>query len=102
MPRKTVSEEDKIQFNELYLKYGTYAEVARQTGFSASTVRRYIVSNYVPQETLDEIKIKFTKNIDDLKPKFDFPKSLQEWQLLFEYTEEEKQEIEELRKEINI
>lgn len=102
MPRKTVSEEDKIQFNELYLKYGTYAEVARQTGFSASTVRRYIVSGYVSQDTLDEIKIEFTKDIEHLKPKFDFPKSLQEWQKIFEYTEEEKQEIEELRKEITI
>ena len=102
MPRKTVSEEDKIQFNELYLIHGTYAEVARQTGFSASTVRKYIVNNYVSQEKLEDIKNIFDADIADLKPKFDFPKSLKEWQELFLYTEEEKQEAEELRKEILI
>lgn len=102
MPRKTVTENDKIQFNELYLQYGTYAEVARQTGFSASTVRRYIVDNYVSKETLEEVKNVFHEDIKDLKPKFDFPKSLKEWQELFLYTEEEQQEAEELRKEILI
>ena len=43
MARHTVTDNDKIQFNELYLQCGTYAEVARRTGFSASTVKRYII-----------------------------------------------------------
>ena len=102
MPRKTVTENDKIQFNELYLQYGTYAEVARQTGFSASTVRKYIVNNYVSKEKIEEVKNVFYEDIADLRPTFDFPKSLREWQELFLYTKEEKEETEELRKEILI
>ena len=102
MPRRTVTENDKIQFNELYLKHGTYAEVARQTGFSASTIRKYIVDNYVSVESIAEIENKFEEDIKNLKPKFDFPKSLKEWQELFEWTKEEKEECEELRKEILI
>ena len=40
---KRVTEDDKILFNTLYLKLGTYSGVAKETGFSASTVKKYIV-----------------------------------------------------------
>ena len=102
MPRRTVQESDKIQFNELYLKYGTYAEVARQTGFSASTVRRYIVPNYVSQDILEDLKVEFAGDLQNLGPKLPYPKTAQDWQNLFLMSEEEKEEIEELRKEIGI
>lgn len=39
---KQVTNEDKITFHRLYAKYGSYAAVARETGFSASTVARHI------------------------------------------------------------
>lgn len=57
-----VTESVKIEFNELYLKYKTYAEVARQTGFSASTVKKYIIPNFVSREN-----IKFTKFKGEIK-----------------------------------
>lgn len=47
MARKVTIEDIKL-FNELYYKHKTYAEVARQTGWSASTVSKYIDKNYVP------------------------------------------------------
>lgn len=47
MARK-VTVEDIKQFNELYYKYKSYAEVARQTGWSAGTVSKYVDKNYVP------------------------------------------------------
>ena len=34
-----VTNEDIVRFNELYAKLKTYAAVARETGFSASTVK---------------------------------------------------------------
>ena len=47
MARK-VTNEDIKQFNELYYRYKSFAEVARQTGWSASTVSKYIDKNYQP------------------------------------------------------
>lgn len=41
-----VTTEDIIRMNELYLKFHTYAAVARETGFSASTVSKYVNKNY--------------------------------------------------------
>ena len=35
-------------FHALYEKHGTYAEVARRTGFSASTIRRYVGMGKMP------------------------------------------------------
>jgi DNA invertase Pin-like site-specific DNA recombinase len=56
-----VTEQDKIQINELYLELKTYAAVARETGFSPSTVKKYIIPNYISQ---NDIKITpFNKNI---------------------------------------
>ena len=46
MARK-VTEEDKILMNELYLKLKTYAAVARETGFSPTTVKRYIIQKKI-------------------------------------------------------
>ena len=37
-----VTNEDILRINELYYKHKTYAEVARQTGFAASTVKKYV------------------------------------------------------------
>lgn len=43
-----VTQEDKIKFNQLYYETKNYAEVSRRTGFSASTIRKYVDKNYVP------------------------------------------------------
>lgn len=51
---KRVTPEDIIQINSLYYKYKNKAEVARQTGWSSSTVSKYIDKNYKP---IDETKI---------------------------------------------
>ena len=93
-----VTKEDQIRMNELYLKYKTYAEVARQTGFSPSTVKKYIIPNFIPESQI-EIK-KFTGVLPNNF--IQLPKSLKEWARLLELTEEEKLEIEEVRKEILI
>lgn len=47
--RRTVNEEDIIQMNEAYLLCGTYSGAAKATGWSASTVKKYIISGYASQ-----------------------------------------------------
>lgn len=52
MAIKRVTPEEVKEFYRLYEVYGTYAEVARQTGRSASTVSRYL-----SQKKLSSLKI---------------------------------------------
>lgn len=46
---RRVTPADIIEFHRLYAKHGTYAEAARYTDFSASTVRKYIKLENVPK-----------------------------------------------------
>ena len=46
-----VTNEDILRINELYYKYKTYAEVSRQTGFAASTIKKYVIPNWEPAKT---------------------------------------------------
>lgn len=39
---KRITPEEVIRFNQLYAKYGNFADVARETGRSASSVARYV------------------------------------------------------------
>lgn len=43
---KRITEEQKVQINILYLKYKTYAAVAREMGISAGTVKKYVVKDF--------------------------------------------------------
>ena len=43
-----VTPDDILQINTLYLELKTYAAVARKTGFSAGTVKKYIIPNFTP------------------------------------------------------
>lgn len=42
MAGKRITPQEVIEFHRLYKQYGSYAEVARRTGRSASSVRRYV------------------------------------------------------------
>ena len=50
-----VTADDIKKMNQLYFKYKSYAETARQTGFSASTVSKYVDKNWKP---IDETRRK--------------------------------------------
>ena len=55
--RKRVSPAEAIEFYRLFEKYGSYAEVARITGRSASTIGRYISGKGIPnalQHAIDQ------------------------------------------------
>ena len=56
-----ITNEDILRINELYYKHKTYAEVARQTGFSASTVKKYVTPGWKPVETQNIVKFDMSK-----------------------------------------
>ena len=92
---RRVTDRDIKLMNELYVKYGTYAAVAREVGFAPSTVKRYITPNYQPvvasnikRVTIEEM---MNRSIADY-----LDKGLME---MFELSEEEFQALEELAKE---
>lgn len=92
-----VTSEDILRMNEIYYKTHVFAEVARQTGFSASTVRKYVDVNWKPIE--NENIIKFDMN--DL-PEFNTTcfKGIENYGDLCVLTEREQDEMKELLKEL--
>ena len=92
-----VSPEDIIKFNDLYLELKTYAGVARETGFSASTVKKYIIKDYTPVEK--KKKKKFSGDLPEFVPET-FRK--QDWGSFLDMTEAEYDEVKELWKEMSL
>lgn len=92
-----VTQEDIINFNNLYLKLQTYAAVARETGFSASTIKKYIIPGYQPAE-IKQIK-KFTGELPDVDYTI-FRKK--DWAEFIQLSDEEVKEIEEFWEELVI
>lgn len=50
-----VTEEMKVQINELYLQLGVKSHVAKQLGISSSTVTKYLIPNYVSIKNQQQI-----------------------------------------------
>ena len=94
-----VTSEDILRMNEIYYKTHVFAEVARQTGFSASTVRKYVDVNWRP--VVSENIIRF--EMDDL-PEFDTTcfKGIDNYGDLCVLTEHEQEEMKELWKELAV
>lgn len=92
-----VTSEDILHMNEIYYKTRVFAEVARQTGFSASTVRKYVDTKWKPVEQ---------KNIRrftlELLPEFDRSifKEVDNYGDLCVLSDHEQQEIRELWEEL--
>ena len=94
---KRVTQEDIIKINELYLKLKNKAAVARETGFSASTVSKYIIADYKPAAAIE--KKKFTGEL----PEFDeMIFMIDDWTPLLEISDAEMDEICELWGELNL
>ena len=88
-----VTQEDIIKINELYLQHKTYAAVARETGFSATTVKKYIIQNFAAVPTTKfEGSTELKTNIFKECP----------WDDLLDLSDKEKEEMEILRKEVNL
>lgn len=84
-----VTPDDILQMNTLYLELKTYAAVARKTGFSAGTVKKYIIPNFTPAAEK-------TKWEGELSPIGSFTI------ICKDLDDQELSDIQELRKEIEI
>lgn len=99
MARK-VTEEDKILINELYVKLKTYAAVARETGFSPTTVKKYIIPNFTPQSEVKQKKITINDIPEDID--IDMFLKIENFGEFCVLSEEEKEDMKELWKEMVI
>ena len=93
-----ITDEIKIQINELYLELGVKKRVAEIVGCSPSTVSKYIIEGYVSQKDKEEL------------PPFDEskitgPRHYKDWAEFFSdcmLTVDEKAEMKEIQKEVMI
>lgn len=94
-----VTSEDILRMNEIYYKSRVFAEVARQTGFSASTVRKYVDTKWKPVELENITRFDMTQ-----LPEFNASlfKDTQNFGDLCVLTEREQQEIKEFWKELSV
>lgn len=97
---RRITIDDIRKINELYYQYHNYAEVARQTNWSASTVRSYVDKNFNPV-TEDQIK-RFDPNVDMKEFDETIFEGLDNYGELCVLSEEEKEEIRLLWKELTV
>lgn len=79
--------------NEAYLACGTYSGAAKATGWSASTVKKYIIPDYKSEQKVEVVDI-------ELPPIEEIADRLPPWYDLTCLTPEEEQEIKQLWKEM--
>lgn len=97
MAARRVTDEDIKKFNKLYMLSHNYSAVARITGFTPGTVKKYIIPDY---EEVEEQNI--TRYSGDL-PEFDSDSFRNiDWSHICELSEEERKEMETIWKEIEL
>ena len=100
MSRTVVTQEMVKEINELYLQIGTYAGVARKIGIAPTTVKKYVVPHYIAESTI-QMKVfdksKVPKDID-----FSPFMNKEDWGDLCILSEQEKEEVKELWKELSM
>lgn len=97
---RRVSVDDIRQMNEIYYKCKSYAETARQTGWSAATVRNYIDKKFSP--VLENEIHRFDPNAE--LPEFSLVafENITNFGELCTPSDEEREEIKELWRELAI
>jgi hypothetical protein len=83
---KRVGPEDIIKINEAYLACGTYSGAAAASGWSASTVKKYVIPGYKSEQKVEVVDI-------ELPPIEEIADKLPPWYDLTCLTTEEEQEI---------
>ena len=96
-----VTNEDILRINELYYKHKTYAEVARQTGFAASTVKKYVIKNWEPIKTNNIIRFDLA-NLPNFSEATEIFRGVENYGDLCVLNEDEKEELKGLWEELAI
>lgn len=86
------------KINRLYLEIGTYSGVAKKIGCAASTVKKYVIKDFIPDEKKNIKKI----DIKILPVNKDYFKDLKKLETCGLLTQEEKQNIEKLWEELSL
>ena len=92
---KRVGPGDIIKINEAYLACGTYSGAAAATGWSASTVKKYVIFDYKSEQKVEVVDI-------ELPPIEEIAERLPPWYDITCLTPEEEKEIKQLWKEMLI
>lgn len=96
-----VTNEDILRINEIYYKTKVYAETARQTGFSAGTVKKYVIPGWQPVEKVNIVRFNVDSIPDIVKVEKTF-RNVENYGDLCVLSEKEEKEIQELWKELSI
>ena len=98
---KRVTNEDIINFNTIYYKTKNYSQVARETGFSASTVKKYIDKNWKPAKNENIIHFDIAQ-LPDFTEAVKIFRGVDNYGDLCVLNEDEKEELKELWKELAV
>jgi hypothetical protein len=96
-----VTNEDVLRINELYYKYKVYAEVARQTGFSASTVKKYVIPGWQPVAVENVVHFDIAQ-LPDFTEAVKIFRGIDNYGNLCTLTDYESEQIKELWKELAV
>ena len=96
-----VTNEDILRINEIYYKTKVYAETARQTGFSAGTVKKYVIPGWQPVITENIIKFDMAW-LPDYQKAVEIFRGISNYGSLCALTVHEQNEIKELWKELAV
>lgn len=96
-----VTNEDILRINELYYKHKVYAEVARQTGFSASTVKKYVIPGWEPVAVENIVRFDIAQ-LPDFQKAAEIFRGIDNYGNLCTLTDFEKEEIRELWRELAV
>ena len=96
-----VTNEDILRINELYYKHKVYAEVARQTGFSASTVKKYVIPGWEPVVPAEFVRFDMAQ-LPDFTKAVEIFRDIDNYGNLCILTPAEQEEIKELWKELAV
>ena len=98
---KRVTNEDILQINSLYFQYKNYAEVARQTGFAPSTVKKYVIPGWEPAKNDNIIRFDLA-NLPNFSEATEIFRGVENYGDLCVLDDNEKEELKELWEELAI
>lgn len=96
-----VTNEDILRINEIYYKTKVYAETARQTGFSASTVKKYVIPGWKPVAVENVIHFNLAE-LPDFTSAAELFQGINNYGNLCILTQSEQEEIKNLWRELAI
>lgn len=87
---KSITKDDIKRINMEYLDCHTYAEVARRTGFSPSTVKKYIIPNFQPIDEKHIRRFDYNRDMPQDEKWLEMFNTSADWGALCDYLDDEE------------